>query len=522
MEKELVLVLDFGGQYCHLISRRVRDLGVYSEILPHDTTVERIKSISSDIKGIILSGGPSSVYEEGAPKLKEETYKYIIKERIPLLGLCYGHQLIALLMGGNVEPNDQKEYGKTELTVTNVKKIFDGLEKSEVVWMSHGDQVKKLPNGFETYGSTSTCPIAAYGNDNDKIYGLQFHPEVVHTPSGGKILSNFLFKICGCEGSWKMKDWISESIKEIQDLVGDKGVVLGLSGGVDSSVVARLLQKAIGANVHPIFVNNGLLRKYEAENVIKLFKDELKFENFHYVDAEDLFLEKLKNVADPEEKRKIIGHTFIEIFEKKADEITKEFGNIEFLAQGTIFPDRVESAATSDSSAKIKTHHNTALPSDMKLKLCEPVKDLYKDEVRKIGIELGMPEDLVWRQPFPGPGLGIRHLGDVTKETLDILRDADWIMREEIKKAGISRDLWQYFAIFLPIRNVGVMGDFRTYDYVCALRCVESRDAMTANFAKIDWDLLERISTRIINEVKGFNRVVYDISNKPPSTIEFE
>ncbi len=515
-----ILIIDFGGQYCHLIGRRIRDLGVYSEILPYDANVEKIKSFNP--KGIVLSGGPASVYESGAPSLEKETFEYIINNGIPLIGLCYGHHLIIQLLKGKIIPKEYKEYGKTELHVLKFNDIFSGLEEFENVWMSHGDQITDLPNEFEIYGSTDSCAIAAYGNPIKKIYGLQFHPEVQHTTHGNKMLSNFIFKICGCKGTWKMENWIPTKIQELRDDIGDEGVILGLSGGVDSSVVAVLLQNAIGGNLHPIFVNNGLLRKGEVEDVVKLFRDELEFQNFHYIDAENLFLEKLKNVEDPEEKRKIIGLTFIEVFEKKAEEITEKYKNITFFAQGTIFPDRVESAKTSKSSTKIKTHHNTALPEDMKLKLIEPLSDLYKDEVREIGKQLGLRDDIIWRQPFPGPGLAVRILGPISKEHLSILRNADLIMREVINLAEISGDLWQYFAVLLPLRTVGVMGDFRTYEFICALRAVESKDAMTASFAKIDWEILELISTRIVNEVKGINRVVYDITNKPPGTIEFE
>lgn len=497
-------------------------MGVYSEILPYDTTTDNIETFNEEIKAIILSGGPSSVYEDQAPKLPKKTWEWMLKKSIPILGLCYGHQLVAQYVGGNVLPEDHKEYGKTDCTLNNKSELFAGLKLHEIVWMSHGDQVKMMPAGYEILASTPNCPIAAFGHLKKKIYGLQFHPEVQHTPSGNRILSNFLFNICRCIGDWKMNDWIPTTLEDIVTQVGNEQVLLGLSGGVDSSVTAVLLQKAIGDRVHPIFVNNGVLRKDEAEQVIKVFRDDLKFENFHYLDAEDLFLDRLKGVSDPEEKRKIIGHTFIEVFEKKAAELKHEHPNIKWLGQGTIFPDRVETSATSKSSSKIKSHHNVALPDDMKLKLVEPLKDLYKDEVRKIGLKLGLPEDIVNRQPFPGPGLAVRCMGPVKKEYLEILRDADYIVREEIEKAGVDQQLWQYFAVFLPVKNVGVMGDFRTYDYICAIRAVESVDAMTANFAKLNWNLLERISTRIINEVKGFNRVLYDISNKPPSTIEFE
>lgn len=518
---DTILVIDFGGQYCHLISRRVRDLGVYSEILPYTASLDQIRDLNP--KGIILSGGPSSVYEEGAPKIGSDLVEFSTSAGIPLLGLCYGHHLLAQILGGQVTPHQKKEYGKTPLKIIKAVDTLAGLQEEEIVWMSHGDQVESLPDGFEVFASTELCPVAAYGNATLKIYGLQFHPEVRHTPSGDKILANFLFDICECEKSWELSNLIPNMIQRIKDQVGQEGrVILGLSGGVDSSVAAFLLHQAIGEHLHCIFVNNGLLRKGEVEQVQQTFKDEMGFENFHYIDAEDLFLSRLTGVVDPEEKRKIIGHTFIEVFEGKARELEEIYPNIHFLGQGTIFPDRVETAATSNSSNKIKSHHNVTLPPDMALELVEPLRDLYKDEVRRIGRALGMPEELITRHPFPGPGLSVRCVGAVKKEYLDLLREADAILIEEIRNAGIYEQLWQAFAVFLPCKTVGVMGDFRTYEYICALRVVESTDAMTANFAKLEWDLLEGISTRIINEVRGFNRVVYDISNKPPSTIEFE
>ncbi len=515
-----IIIFDFGGQYCHLIARRIRDLGVYSEILPFDVDIERLKEISP--KGIILSGGPSSVYELNSPKLGNDFLKFVSEEKVPILGICYGFHLIVHQLGGKIEPHDNKEYGKTELKIIKNNLLFESLEEKEIVWMSHGDQVREMPEGFETLAKTDTCPIAAYGNADKKLYGVQFHPEVVHTPKGNVIFKNFI-KISGAKKEWSLENWIEQKIKEIQETIGtDNRVILGLSGGVDSSVTAVLLDKAIGDRLHSIFVNNGVLRKNEDIEVQDRFKEKLHFKNFHYVNAADLFLEKLKGVADPEEKRKIIGHTFIEVFENKTIELEKEHPGIKFLAQGTIYPDRVETAATSKSSAKIKSHHNLTLPDDMKLKIIEPLKDLYKDEVRRIGLKLGIDMDLIERHPFPGPGLAVRCLGAITKENLDTLREADFILLEEVRKAGIYNDLWQVFCAFLPVKSVGVMGDFRTYEYICAIRAVESRDAMTANFAKLDWDLLERIGSRIINEVRGFNRVVYDISNKPPSTIEFE
>jgi GMP synthase (glutamine-hydrolysing) len=519
--KSQIIVVDFGGQYCHLISRRVRDLGVYTEILPYTASLDQFRALNP--KGIILSGGPASVYEEGAPTILKSFLDFCMQQKINILGLCYGHQLLAYVLGGKVTPKKGKEFGKTSLSITKAEGLLRGLQPRETVWMSHGDQVETLPDGFETYASTPTCPIAAFGNPKLNIYGAQFHPEVRHTLSGNQIFANFLFYICQCEKDWEIKSLIPGLIQKIQAQVGQEGqVILGLSGGVDSSVAAFLLHQAIGDRLHSIFVNNGLLRKGEADQVQEMFKRRFGFKNFYYIDAEELFLARLEGIVDPEQKRKIIGYTFIEVFEEKARELGDKFPNICFLAQGTIFPDRVETAATSKSASKIKSHHNVTLPDTMKLKLVEPLRDFYKDEVRRLGRELGMPEEIIMRHPFPGPGLAVRCMGEVKKEYLKLLREADTILIEEIRKAGIYNELWQAFAVFLPVKTVGVMGDSRTYEYICALRVVESVDAMTANFAKLDWDLLERISTRIINEVRGFNRVVLDISNKPPSTIEFE
>ncbi len=516
-----IIVLDFGGQYCHLIARRIRDLGVYSEILPFDTSMETLKL--KEPKGIILSGGPNSVYDADSPQLPNDFFQFIREQKIPVLGICYGHHSIINQLGGVIEPHEQKEYGKTELYIITSNLLLESLEDKEIVWMSHGDQVKALPEGFKTIAKTDTCPIAAYQDDSNLIYGVQFHPEVVHTPKGTLILENFITKIAQAKKEWKLEDWIERSIEDIKrEISPTNKVILGLSGGVDSSVAAVLIHKAIGNRLHCIFVNNGLLRKDEEKQVQETFKEKMQFKNFHYIDAEELFLSRLKNVSDPEEKRKIIGHSFIEVFEDKTLHLEKEFPDITHLAQGTIYPDRVETAATSKASAKIKSHHNLTLPDDMKLKIIEPLKDLYKDEVRKIGLKLGLDRQLIDRHPFPGPGLAVRCLGPINKQDLDTLREADDILIEEIRKANIYENLWQAFCVFIPVKTVGIMGDFRTYEHLCAIRVVESRDAMTANFSKLDWDLLEKISTRIINEVKGFNRVVYDISNKPPSTIEYE
>jgi GMP synthase (glutamine-hydrolysing) len=518
---DTVIVLDFGGQYTHLITRRIRDLGVYSEILPFDVDLEKLKN--KNPKAIILSGGPGSVYDNNHPKLEQKFFQYTTEMKIPVLGICYGHHLIMHLLGGKVESIETKEYGRTNLTIIEPDLLFDSLKKEQIVWMSHGDQITKIAEGFREYAKTDTCPVAAYGNQENLLFGVQFHPEVANTPNGTKILENFLFKIANCKQEWKLEGWIDNSVEKIRSIIGiEHKVILGLSGGVDSSVAAVLLHKAIGDHLHCIFVNNGVLRKNEEFEVQEIFKEDLKFKNFHYVDAEDQFLKNLANVEDPEEKRRIIGHTFIKVFEKKTIELEKAYPDIKYLAQGTIYPDRVETSATSDFSAKIKSHHNLTLPDDMKLKIIEPLKDLYKDEVRKIGLKLGLPHYIINRHPFPGPGLAVRIIGAIDKKKLTILRNADEILIEEIRNAGIYEQIWQAFCVFLPLKTVGIMGDYRTYEYLCSIRIVESIDAMTANFAKLNWELLERISTRIANEVKGINRVVYDISNKPPSTIEYE
>ena len=515
-----ICIIDMGSQYTHLIARRVRDFGVYSEIVPFNIPLKNLREL--DPKAIILSGGPSSVYEKGSPKLSKEIFNYIIEEKIPVLGICYGLHLIIYEMGGEIIYSDKKEYGKTELEIIEQNSLFKSLSRREIVWMSHGDQIKTMPKGFKALAKTNTCPIAAFGNESLNLYGVQFHPEVHHTINGKTILQNFIIDIANAKQDWILKDWIERKTKEIKDTINNDRVILGLSGGVDSSVTAVLIHQAIGDNLHCIFVNNGLLRKNEEKEVQLQFKEKLGFKNLHYVDAEDLFLQRLKDVEDPEEKRKIIGHTFIEVFESKTHELEKKYPGFKYLAQGTIYPDRIETAKTSESAAKIKSHHNLTLPPNMTLKIIEPLKDLYKDEVRDLGRILGLDEELITRHPFPGPGLAVRILGPISKEKLDTLREADTILLEEIKGANRYTDLWQIFCVLIPVRTVGVMGDYRTYEYICSIRAVESIDAMTANFAKLDWNLLEKIGSRIINEVKGFNRVVYDISNKPPSTIEYE
>ena len=510
MSQEQVVVIDFGAQYSQLIARRIRECKVYCEILPHSISAEELAARKPT--GIVLSGGPSSVYEDGAPKLDPRVFEL----GIPVLGICYGMQLMAHTLGGRVEPGHKREYGKTEMKVVDHEDLFCGLDREIVGWMSHGDSVAEAPNGFSVLAQTPNTPIASMGDNQRKFYGVQFHPEVVHTPRGKQILENFLYKVCGCSGLWTMSSFIEEATASIRKQVGDGHVVCGLSGGVDSSAVAALIHRAIGDQLTCIFVNNGVLRKGEAEMVQKTFGESFNM-RLVYVDAEDRFLGKLKDVSEPERKRKIIGEEFVRIFEEEAVKL----GSVEFLAQGTIYPDVVESGT--GSSAVIKSHHNVGgLPEDMNLDLVEPLRQLFKDEVRVVCQELGLPDDVTWRHPFPGPGLAVRCIGDINKERLDILREADAIVIEEIKKAGLYRELWQVFAVLLPVKSVGVMGDQRTYAFPIVLRAVTSEDAMTADWAKLPYDVLERISSRIINEVHGVNRVLYDISSKPPSTIEWE
>lgn len=513
MRDNWVAILDFGSQYTHLIARRIREHGVYSEILPYNTGALELSRRAP--KAMIFSGGPASVTLKNSPKCDEE----IFKMGIPILGICYGAQLMAKMLGGEVVKAKAREYGKAILKVKSRKTLFKGLKPNETIWMSHGDRILRLPKGFSIAGSTDNSPIAAMKDDLNKFYGVQFHPEVAHTPKGKKILSNFIFDIAGCRPDWDMRSLIKESIKKLKKDLGNEKVLCALSGGVDSSVLAVLLYKAIGRNLVAIFIDNGLLRKGERELVEKRFKSRFHI-NLKTVDASTLFLEELKGVKDPEKKRKIIGRTFINVFEKEA----KKLGRIKFLAQGTLYPDVIESRSPiGGPSATIKTHHNVGgLPDKFNFKLIEPLKFLFKDEVRLLGKELGLPDDLVYRHPFPGPGLAVRIIGPVTKERLNILRQADWILIDEIKNSGIYRKLWQSFCVLLPVKTVGVMGDERTYENVVAVRAVTSEDAMTARWAKLPYELLEKISNRIINEVRGINRVVYDISSKPPSTIEWE
>ncbi|ANC75828.1 glutamine-hydrolyzing GMP synthase [Fictibacillus phosphorivorans] len=507
---EMIVVLDFGGQYNQLIARRIRDLGVYSELHPHTTTAEDIKKMNP--KGIIFSGGPNSVYAEGAPACDPAIFDL----DIPVLGICYGMQLMSYHFGGKVERASHREYGKAEITVTNMNKLYENLPEQQVVWMSHSDLVVAPPEGFVTDATSLSCPVAAMSDVSRKLYGVQFHPEVRHSEYGIEFLDNFVKSVCECEGNWTMENWIEDEIQKIRDVVGDKKVICAMSGGVDSSVVAVLVHKAIGDQLTCIFVDHGLLRKDEADQVMKTFSEGFNI-NIIKVDAKERFLSKLEGVSDPEKKRKIIGNEFIYVFDEEASNLQ----GIEFLAQGTLYTDIVESGTA--TAQTIKSHHNVGgLPEDMQFKLIEPLNTLFKDEVRKVGTELGIPEHIVWRQPFPGPGLGIRVLGAITEEKLEIVRESDFILREEIAKAGLEREVWQYFTVLPDIRSVGVMGDARTYDYTIGIRAVTSIDGMTSDWARIPWDVLEKISTRIVNEVDHINRVVYDITSKPPATIEWE
>lgn len=512
-EREAIIVLDFGSQYNMNIARRVREAQVYCELLPHDTPWEKIAPLNP--KGFILSGGPASVYESGAPLAPA----YVYENSLPVLGICYGMQVITKQLGGQVTSGVGREYGHAILHLSDMDSpLFTNLPESTPVWMSHGDKIEAMPPGFTSLAYTENSPYAVIGNGQN-IFGLQFHPEVAHTPEGKTILRNFVYKVCGCKGNWTMGHFVNESMARIKEQVGGGRVISALSGGVDSSVVATLIHRAIGDQLTCIFVNNGLLRREEAERTLKVFKNNLGM-NIIYVNATDRFINRLKGVTDPEEKRKIIGEEFIRVFEDEASRI----GKVDFLGQGTLYPDVIESVSSvSHVSAKIKSHHNVGgLPAKMTLKLLEPLRFLFKDEVRQVGAELGLPEEMVWRQPFPGPGLAIRCIGEVTKEKLEILRGADFILMNEIKKAKLYRQLWQSFCVLTDVRSVGVMGDFRTYGYLAAIRAVTSEDAMTADWARLPYELLARVSNRIVNEVAEINRVVYDITSKPPSTIEWE
>jgi GMP synthase (glutamine-hydrolysing) len=514
MSEEKVIVLDFGSQYTQLIARRIREHKVYCEIHSYTHYLEAVKG--NGTKGIVLSGGPASVYDEGAPRVGEDLFHL----GIPILGICYGMQLITFLLGGDVIRSKEREYGRAELSIDEPRQIFEGLEKGRAyrVWMSHGDRVEKLPPGFVVLAHSSNSPIAAMGDPDRDLVGLQFHPEVAHTEIGGEILHNFLFHICQCRGSWDMRSFVETSVERIREEVGEGRVICALSGGVDSSVVAALVHKAIGDKLTCIFVDNGLLRQDEAQQVLAVLRDSLHLD-LRFVDARKEFMSRLKGIEDPELKRRIIGEFFIAIFEEEA----KKVGEVGYLAQGTLYPDVIESVSFKGPSATIKSHHNVGgLPARMKLQLIEPLRELFKDEVRAVGKELGLPDRIVHRQPFPGPGLAVRVIGEVTEGRLAILRRADVIMQEEIIKADSYRDIWQSFAILLPIRTVGVMGDERTYEHVIALRAVSSLDGMTADWVELPYELLTTMANRIINEVQGVNRVVYDISSKPPSTIEWE
>jgi GMP synthase (glutamine-hydrolysing) len=511
--RERVVILDFGSQYVQLIARRVREQHVYSQIVRYDTPAAEIAALAP--KGIILSGGPASVYEPNAPRCDPALWQL----NIPILGICYGMQLLCQALGGVVEPVPTREFGRTPCRFLTSDPLLEGLPSQSIVWMSHGDQVVRVSEDFVSLASTPQCPIAAVRHRQRPIYGLQFHPEVAHTEHGRQILRNFLYSICGCQGLWQMASFIEATVQQLRQRVGPHRVICGLSGGVDSSVTAALLLKAVGPQVACIFVDNGLLRKGEVEAVRQTFGQSFHAD-LHIVNAQERFLGALRGVTDPQEKRRIIGHVFIEVFKEEARRIP----GAKFLAQGTIYPDVIESGGNANSPAStIKTHHNVGgLPAELGFELLEPLRDLFKDEVRQLGIELGLPERLVWRHPFPGPGLAVRCLGEVTTERLAILREADSIFLEELKKAELYRQVAQAFAVLLPVQSVGVMGDYRTYENVVALRAVTTEDFMTADWARLPHDFLAHVATRIINEVRGVNRVVYDISSKPPATIEWE
>ncbi|OJV65094.1 MAG: glutamine-hydrolyzing GMP synthase [Clostridiales bacterium 38-18] len=510
MNNELVIIVDFGGQYNQLIARRVRESGVYSEVVSWRHALEKIKEKSP--KGIIFTGGPNSVYLENAPTLDAEIFEL----GIPVLGICYGMQLMAHKLGGVVDRAKQQEYGKIKLDIQSHADLFKDVTTGAQCWMSHFDYVKEAPAGFEVIATTDNCPVAAMKNPEKNLYAVQFHAEVEHTPFGRTMIKNFLYEVCGCKGDWNMGDFAVNMIQKIKETVGDKKVLCGLSGGVDSSVAATMVHQAVGDQLTCIFVDHGLLRKNEGDEVEKVFADEFHM-NFIRVDAKERFLGRLKGVSDPETKRKIIGEEFIRVFEEEASKLE----GIDYLVQGTVYPDVIESGT--DTADVIKSHHNVGgLPDDMQFELIEPLRDLFKDEVRRVGEEVGVPGHIVWRQPFPGPGLAIRILGEITDEALHLVRESDAILRDEIAKAGLNREVWQYFTVLPNVRSVGVMGDERTYSHAIGIRAVTSIDGMTSDWARLPYEVLDKISSRIVNEVQGVNRILYDVTSKPPSTIEWE
>lgn len=514
MSKQSILILDFGSQFTQLIARRVREQKVYCEIHPYNLSLEKIKAMAPT--GIVFSGGPSSVYDETAPKIDADIFKL----GLPILGICYGVQITSFMLGGKVARAEHREYGRAQVELKGDSELFHGFGANEhmSVWMSHGDRIEALPEGFRIVGTNPSCPAAAVEAPHLKFWGVQFHPEVVHTPRGGELISNFLFRICRCEPTWTMANFVDEAIATVQKQVGASRAICGLSGGVDSSVAAALVHKAIGDQLTCIFVDNGLLRKGERAQVESLFRDAFHMD-LRVVDAAERFLTALAGVTEPEQKRKIIGREFIAVFDEEA----RKLGGADFLVQGTLYPDVIESVSHKGPSATIKSHHNVGgLPERMKLKLTEPLRELFKDEVRALGEEVGLPHHVLWRQPFPGPGLAVRVLGEVTEERCDVLREADAIIDEEIRAAGLYDSIWQSFGVLLPVKTVGVMGDERTYADVLAIRAVHSKDGMTADWVPLPYDVLGKMSSRIVNEVRGVNRVVYDVSSKPPATIEWE
>ncbi|MBU1164048.1 glutamine-hydrolyzing GMP synthase [Patescibacteria group bacterium] len=510
----MIVILNFGSQYLHLIARRVRELGVYAEILPHNVSSKQLKKLKPD--GIIFSGSPASVYGKGSPQVKKE----IFKMSIPILGICYGHQLIADFFNIKIEPGKVGRFGRYFIKVTKQGKIFQGIKGKQQTWFSNYDIVSKLPKGFIRTATSPSCPIAAMENTNKKMYSVQFHPEVVHTKRGKDILANFVFGVCKAKKTWKVKSLSRDLIEQIKIQVGDNKILLGSSGGVDSTVVAALIHKAVGDNLYCVFVDHGLMRKNETVEIRKIYK-KLNIKNFKVVNARNLFLNRLKGVTEPEKKRKIIGHTFIKVFETEGKKISKK-EHIKYFAQGTIYPDRIESAASSNKADKIKSHHNLTLPEKLHFKIIEPLQDLYKDEVRELGLDLGLDKDVIYRHPFPGPGLAVRILGNITSQKIKILQAVDEIYMKELKKSGDYSNITQAFAALLPAKSVGVMGDARTYKYIVSLRAVTTEDFMTADWYKFKYETLIKISSKIVNEVKEVNRVLYDITQKPPATVEYE